>query len=1141
MSTTGPESLPAGPADSTRRRARNRQRPSRTIPDAQDQGEDTNVARQVQSRGRDGVRGRPGRGAHTTLRPMSVPPVPESQHTSPNISNNETRTPRQSGPRRRGGGRGGRAHNVNTSQTFQGRRFGGQLTEANSSIEASADTSLSANATAFVPGQPHESRPIPPAAVPPHNLPRKRKASKSTAPDIATRIHEDIENHQYECAICTNEILPNSKAWSCRTCWTVFHLSCIKKWSSREGSAVSQQPPGQNGELPPPRQWRCPGCNLPKDDAPKAFTCWCEKEIDPKPLAGLPPFSCGQTCARDHLIPKKCPHPCPLSCHAGPCPPCTHTGPTQECFCGKQSATRRCVDTNYESGWSCQQLCGKSMSCREHVCPRKCHEGPCGSCEIKIPARCYCGRSEKAILCMNQGQPKPSQSAEENWVGTFDCASECKRLLDCGIHRCTKGCHPQDADASHCPRSPDNVDHCPCGKTKLADLSTALRQNCEDPIPNCNEPCHTTLACGHTCEQTCHGGECSPCMRRVSIKCRCGRVEAATVCHQGSYSQPQCRRKCKALLNCKRHECGEHCCPGEQKAAVRTKKKLRPLNTAPRPMDNDFEAEHICTRSCGRPLGCGLHNCQELCHSGRCGSCPEAIFHDVACHCGRTVLQPPLPCGTKVPACRFECTRVKSCGHPQVSHSCHTNDEACPKCPFLTNKTCSCGRNVLKNQPCFLPEVRCTEECGRKLKCGSHSCRKICHKPGDCEDSTSGCQQKCGKEKSCGHPCSELCHSPYECKEEKPCDSKILITCPCMQLKKETRCNATKTNGGNNKKELDCNDECARLERNRKLAAALNIDPETHSDDHVPYSSDTLNMYLANSIWAYAQEKEFRMFAADAEARRLRFKPMQAPQRAFIHCLAEDFGLDSESMDPEPHRHVLIFKTPRFIMAPMKTLAESARIRQRQRSTVSTAAKIIAQPAAPIIRQNASNTVDEPYNGFVLTNARFALTAEELRSALKTVMDPKSGVIFDITFLPNEDVVLKAASRTLIEHDLEVYLRSVKPGVARTVSNQRLGSIELCRLDPSSNITRRESDITSNGGWSQVAAKANSTGRFVRQVPVIGSASSFTVLSLSSRNKKLPVSKREESIVDDWEAAESLEEEKEKVSASACTTEEEVR
>ncbi|ERF68038.1 hypothetical protein EPUS_06428 [Endocarpon pusillum Z07020] len=54
------------------------------------------------------------------------------------------------------------------------------------------------------------------AITPPTDVatgPSKRRASllRSTAPDIATRVHEDIAKSIYECAICTNEIGRNSK------------------------------------------------------------------------------------------------------------------------------------------------------------------------------------------------------------------------------------------------------------------------------------------------------------------------------------------------------------------------------------------------------------------------------------------------------------------------------------------------------------------------------------------------------------------------------------------------------------------------------------------------------------------------------------------------------------------------------------------------------------------------------------------------------------------------------------------------------------------------------------------------------------------------------------------------------------------
>ncbi|KAM0794324.1 hypothetical protein BDR22DRAFT_876082 [Usnea florida] len=1049
-------------------------------------------------------------------------------------------------------------HNGHNGRTERGlgRQSGGRLTQEEPTSGQTVSI-LQADAPEFHPGQQHQQRSFHTGATRApqlvHRQPqakpsraRRQSVPKSTAPDIATRTHEDIANGIYECPICTNEVARNSKVWSCKTCWSVFHLSCISRWSKNEGSTQVQRL-NENGDLPPPRQWRCPGCNLPKDVLPSNYTCWCAKEVDPQPIPGIPPHSCGQTCGKSRILPKKCPHPCELLCHAGPCPPCSHMGPQQSCFCGKNTASQRCIDTNYDTGWTCGKPCGDLLPCGEHYCQKPCHEGLCGACEVPIDCRCYCGKDKRIIACCERSEERPSKrllaasddaTDVDEWTGTFDCENECQREYDCGKHACEKKCHPQDLTASHCPRSPDVVTHCPCGKSLLGDVSITPRNTCEDPIPNCDKQCLKRLPCGHPCLQTCHADDCMPCFMTVSISCRCGRTQSSTVCHQGNEEQPQCMRACRATLNCGRHECGERCCSGEKKAAERqaTKRKLRPLG-ASRALDEGVEAEHICTRSCGRKLKCGSHNCPELCHRGPCGSCREAIFEEISCHCGKTVLQPPLPCGTSPPPCGFDCDRPRECGHPKVPHNCHGDDEACPKCPFLAQKACLCGKKTLKNQPCWLLEVRCGEVCGRKLKCGSHFCRKQCHRPGECEDVGKSCQQVCGKgKKICGHPCEEQCHAPSSCREDKPCQNKMFITCDCQHLKQEVKCNASKTSEGNTKKSLDCDDECARLARNHKLALALNIDPEAHKDDHIPYSNDTLKMFRESVKWCQTQEREIRVFAADENEKRLRFKPMPSHQRAFLHSLSDDFGFDSESVDPEPHRHVAVFKTPRFVMAPMKTLAECVRIR------------ISAEASSVPIAESQSKlrANNETYNGFLLSNPRFGLTLEELRADCAASLESTSGLSYDISFLPSEEIVIKArpvTSATIISSSaIEAAIKTLKPSLSASISSKHLAtSVQLCALDNSLNITRREmDDPANNGGWSQVAAKGAAPRTAPRQT-MVGEKSVYTVLGSKLRDakkKKEEMKKAKESaVVDDWEEEVKRQEEEEKAMDQAQSRE----
>lgn len=338
---------------------------------------------------------------------------------------------------------------------------------------------------------------------------------------------------------------------------------------------------------------------------------------------------------------------------------------------------------------------------------------------------------------------------------------------------------------------------------------------------------------------------------------------------------------------------------------------------------------------------------------------------------------------------------------------------------------------------------------------------------------------------------------------------KLLITCDCQRKKQEIRCNAWKGSEGNIAKSLTCDDECARLERNRKLASALNINPNVHKDDHVPYSQETLSLFQDNPKWAQDQEREFRVFAIDEDEKRLRFKPMPANQRTFLHNLADDFGFDSESMDPEPHRHVAIFKTPRFVSAPTKTLKDCVKIRNNQ--------KTVSAAEAPS-KTRASN-IHEPYNGYLLSNARFGLTSDEIYTELASVQGPSPKLHFLIQFLGGDEVALKASNALQTQRTIDVTLKDLKVPLARIIHIQGFGTLQLCRFDDSLNILDRESDNENGVGWSQVVAKA-AVPRLAPQFSAIGSRSSFAILtSLQNRRKTEAERKAREIVVDDWETA----------------------
>ncbi|GMG49762.1 unnamed protein product [Aspergillus oryzae var. brunneus] len=222
-----------------------------------------------------------------TQQPSQVQPTQNSPSDLPADAPRSRRGPR----RGRGGGRGGGAPSEGSSRrqrqrggdrgtTSTGRRFEGRLTKPEQAPEGEqVDTAVDANdlglradAPAFVPGtqsEPVANEPTPSTtSAPAKKKPKAKNApppppkvtTKSVAPDIATRIHEDIAHNLYECPICTAELGRRSRVWNCGLCWTVFHLSCVKKWSKNEGAAAQDSARRQGeGDPTTPRAWRCPG------------------------------------------------------------------------------------------------------------------------------------------------------------------------------------------------------------------------------------------------------------------------------------------------------------------------------------------------------------------------------------------------------------------------------------------------------------------------------------------------------------------------------------------------------------------------------------------------------------------------------------------------------------------------------------------------------------------------------------------------------------------------------------------------------------------------------------------------------------------------------------------------------------------
>ncbi|GJE93163.1 FKBP12-associated protein 1 homolog [Phanerochaete sordida] len=778
--------------------------------------------------------------------------------------------------------------------------------------------------------------------APPHEPAGARyRRALPTADDLTSRLTRELSVPPYpDCLICFAPIHAAQPTWSCspllpsagaddegagaesaQCCWTTFHLKCIRAWAAKSVKDVEEAWRARGEERT--GAWRCPGCQSKRAAVPASYWCFCGSTPDPKPPRLATPHSCAGPCTRA----RTCGHPCPLPCHPGPCPPCQVTIQVP-CFCSKQVLSFRCANlapsrAGVPASPSCGQVCGKQLACGNHSCTEICHEGPCKPCEVKVQARCYCGKAARELAC-GEGEEKTSvvvdDGAEQQWTGLFECENLCDRPFDCGLHRCEQPCHVPSRTPAPCPRSPSIVKTCPCGKHALEPPSAPffsakaklVRTVCTDPIPTCESLCMKPLeGCEHLCAVKCHTGPCPPCSINLVRPCRCGSTTRNVPCHEdqkraeGALEEILCDRLCTALRACGRHQCSRACCPLASLANANKGKGKK------RAVDNgafvDEAGWHECDLICGKPLACGNHTCELRDHKGPCPSCLRSSFVELVCHCGRTVLDPPIPCGTRI-SCRYPCDRpLLPCGHPKTQHACHEDPTPCPPCPFLTSKQCACGKKMVGNIKCSQETVSCGTKCGKLLSCGFHQCDRLCH-----GDACGACHAVCGKSRKlclpANHPCTLPCHAPASCSEAEPCRTPITITCACGRIRQSVPCGRSTANpaGREGSQQLKCTNDCALAKRNARLAEALGINPEGRSFQ-VSYSDDLQAFARANLRFCLLVEKTFADFVASDKRSQI-LPHMPEARRRFVHDLAAAYRMDTQMVDQEPHRSVQLFR-----------------------------------------------------------------------------------------------------------------------------------------------------------------------------------------------------------------------------------------
>ncbi|KAG7192253.1 FKBP12-associated protein [Scheffersomyces spartinae] len=825
--------------------------------------------------------------------------------------------------------------------------------------------------------------------------------------DLATTIINEIRQGDYVCLVCTGEIDANAKVWSCGNCYRVYDLDCIRDWAQR-GSSTNREN----------KTWRCPACSKETKRIPSRFACWCGKVTNPKPNPENP-FSCMSICDQKFT---NCIHSCTSVCHPAKHPLCGALGPVMKCQCGKHEQQLPCLVTPYDQGWRCDTSCDVELCEFGHRCGKGCHKGFCGPCQELITMSCYCGKEDLTIKCLDKILKRG-----ELWIGVGKCSHLNEQYYDCGSHFETVGCQPFTTPPK-CIYSPELVTTCYCGKTNVGVLN---RSKCTDPIPECDNVCGKLLPCGCTCRFKCHEGPCE-CFNILSSPCSCGNGSYLVPC---KFLQagllPKCTHKCTVLLNCRKHYHREECCEYEQIGLKRLRERKKALRNNTRTNSDDdimtIEPVHICTRPCNKLKQCGTHYCAALCHLGSCEVCLESTNDDLVCHCGKTVLQAPVRCGTKL-VCHEQCVRDKPCGHPQEPHECHDETIECPKCTTTVTKECNCGaKKDMKGVLCSQNSVLCGTVCTKSKLCG-HPCMNVCSPnctKHDIHSSSSVCQSMCKKIRSlCPHYCKLKCHANKLGKSPKcdatVCSHMVEVSCACGSLKMKTPCGSSLTTESNIGKVLECDDLCFRHQRDLELKKAFFGNGNGNSassataqvEEQFPYTKSIVDTYTKQTTWCSRMESFMREFVENPDKRFYYFPIMIAPQQQFICELADLYKLYHEILGDESsnEQQVLIVLVEQ---TELPSLTIEAAIYEREKSLESIR---IRQEKIDLLFMNA----------IIIKDVFFGVTKERLeREFLENPLSQNGCIVKlrDYVYY-NTETYLNSTSDS--EAELYALMRSIK-------------------------------------------------------------------------------------------------------------------
>ncbi|CAB4055981.1 NFXL1 [Lepeophtheirus salmonis] len=307
----------------------------------------------------------------------------------------------------------------------------------------------------------------------------------------------------------------------------------------------------------------------------------------------------------------------------------------------------------------------------------------------------------------------------------------------------------KDAQNWACPKCRSSYSHksipfeyrCYCGQTRDPALDPwNLPHSCGNV---CNRPLDPL--CGHFCTLLCHPGPCLPCPKVVTERCHCKQSAPATRrCFSRHWS---CNKVCNQKLSCGKHLCPLPCHQGECSPCKKTSVQLCSCKRHQEQRDCS-NPDWQCKDKCLKPLTCGHHLCDIVCHFDKCGPCKLSGVR--RCPCGKKEI---VDLAFKHFQ-KFVDVVPKARRYPAQQSFYVTSNAKCSGIVENIHATKSAVMEVVAYPVSKL--------CNKTLSCKNHKCPSICHtgicypcmetKEISCSCGESKMTVPCGMEKSVKAP-----------------------------------------------------------------------------------------------------------------------------------------------------------------------------------------------------------------------------------------------------------------------------------------------------------------------------------------------------------------------------------------------------